>query len=386
MCQSHAMLTSLTRRSTRHTLSLTVAGMLVLAACGGSDDTSSSPDSGGVVTTESGGGEPASGAGGESDAAADPADDAAADPVDTGESDIAFLEPAFTIPVDLEPGDGVDLAVSPDGAYVASVSSQNEMAPVLTLTTYEVATGELVASVVAAESGTIGSGPTWLADGRIVVRNNDTVAAWTGPDLTPAEPVTYDTSTGCDFGIAVDADPGASFEYSEFSDPAVICRIDLTTGEVTTVPDDDAGDWFLRAADDTLSYVRRGADNNDTLVTLDAATLEEISSEPLEFYRNTAAGILVGEDADTVLLPGDIPIPTGRLTTGALMSDNGRVLIDGDGFEEIWLSTDDGNPIGQVAPGFAPWQYGWSSDDSVVARPMMSDDGEVAGIGVYTLG
>ena len=380
------MLSSLGFPSTRRTLSLAVAGMLALAACGGSDDSESSPDSGDVVTTESGGGEPASDGGGESDAPADPGDDAPADSGDTGESDIAFLEPAFTIPVDLEPGDGVELAISPDGAYVASVSSQNEMAPVLTLTTYEIATGEQVASVVAAESGTIGSGPTWLADGRIVVRNNDTVAAWTGPDLTPADPVTYDTSAGCDFSFAVDADPGASFHYNEFNEPAIFCRIDLTTGEVTTAPEADADDWFLRAADDTLSYVREGADNDDTLVTLDAATLEEISSEPLDGYRTTNAGLLVGEDADTVLLPGDIPIPTGRLSTGALMSDNGRVLIDGDGFEEIWLSTDDGNPIGQVAPGFAPWQYGWSSDDSVVARPMMSDAGEVAGIGVYTLG
>lgn len=366
----------------RRAVALAAAGALALSACGGSNDPSTvlDPDA-----------EPADG---QTDTESTPTDDLASDPVEdaptpddgaTSDSEIAFLEPTSTIPVDLAAGDGVELAVSPDGAYVASVSSQNEVAPVRTLTTYSVATGEVVASVTAAEAGVIGSGPEWLADGRIVVRNGDTLATWTGPELEPAETVAYDGSA-CEFGMIVDSSVGASFALKDFADPPVLCRIDLTTGDVITAPAVGADRWFHRAAQGTVSLVVRGADDNSSLVTLDSTTLAEISSQPLDVYNSTNAGLLIGEDADTVLVPGDIPIPTGRLDVGARLSDNGRVLISGGGSEEVWLSTEDGSPIGQVEPGFATWQYGWSSDDSVVARPIATPDYEVDSIAVHVLG
>ncbi len=366
----------------RRAVALAAAGALALSACGGSNDSSTvlDPDA-----------EPADG---QTDTESTPTDDLASDPVEdaptpddgaTSDSEIAFLEPTSTIPVDLAAGEGVELAVSPDRAYVASVSSQNEVAPVRTLTTYSVATGEVVASVTAAEAGVIGSGPEWLADGRIVVRNGDTLATWTGPELEPAETVAYDGSA-CEFGMIVDSSVGASFALKDFADPPVLCRIDLTTGDVITAPAVGADRWFHRAAQGTVSLVVRGADDNSSLVTLDSTTLAEISSQPLDVYNSTNAGLLIGEDADTVLVPGDIPIPTGRLDVGARLSDNGRVLISGGGSEEVWLSTEDGSPIGQVEPGFATWQYGWSSDDSVVARPIATPDYEVDSIAVHVLG
>lgn len=277
------------------------------------------------------------------------------------------------------------VTISPDGSRVV-VTTQERLGTPVFLRSYDVSTGEVVAT---AEFSGIGLYQLhWMADNRLVAADRENRLGWRSWDGTTLEELrTLPQDPTCADG-SPDRNTGAIYSSDGMVGMSdVLCRFDTGDGSIRRT-----GAGVLVGAE--RFWVRAGSaevvvlhspepDVSLELVVLDGASLTPRSSTTVEFGETVEAVAATAWISNTStspnsarLEPGGIPVPyMGPLRP----SGAGLFFVYANGSDGVtFVSATDGRLIGTMPAGMNIAAFAdWSIDDSWFARLTMDRTIEV---------
>ena len=347
----------------------------VLGACGSDGDSAPTdlPVSTDAAPEATIGGSDGTDGDGTVGAVTDPGDPVAAAPA---------LVPSVTFAI--EDADNVSsVAMAPDGSQVAVVT-QAGLGDPITITLYDSASGEIVASTQADGIGL--SIVQWMADGRLVGyadRETDPVwRSWDTATLDELSPVPLDFT--CYTGIA-DRTTGIVYASDGISTMGPdLCRVDTLDGSVTRSGDGvlvDPETFWLASGTGGVA-VRHNPDpaGGQELVVLDGVTLAPVSNvsfAPGDVVQSVGTTTWISPfDGTDRLEPGSIEVPSGLSPEP---SDGGTVFVSSNGSDDlVFVSAVDGSVIGTMSAEWNPsFTSDWSLDDSSHVRITLDGQAEI---------
>ena len=353
----------------------------VLGACGSDGDSTPAdqpastdgPASTDDLPEPTTGGTPSTGGDGTSGTAADPGDPMAAAPA---------LVPAMSFAIE-DPENIASVAMAPDGSQIAVVT-QAGLGDPITITLYDSASGEVVASTEADGIGL--SIVQWMADGRLVAyadRETDPVwRSWDTATLDELAPVALDFT--CYTGIA-DRNTGIVYASDGIATMGEdLCRVDTLDGSVTRTGNgvlvDPERFWLAPGSGGVAVRHYPDPSGGQELVILAGDTLAPVSNVSFaqgDVVESVGTTTWVSTfDGPDRLEPGAIPVPR---SLSPEPSDAGTVFVSSNGSDDlVFVSAADGSVIGTISAEWNPsFTSDWSLDDSAYVRITLDGQAEI---------